>query len=195
MKKIIILLSVVLLSSLFVSAQEKKQTIAERAGVKAVKSKVYKANPDDVKSIDSIIKATYDVISGGVGVKRDWDRFNSLFHPSARLIPTGKNRQTGVFGAFSMKPEGYVERSGNFLIANGFTEKEIARKTEVYGNIAHVFSSYEGTFTQNGAKQTIRGINSFQLVNDGKRWWVLTIFWQGESEDNPIPAKYLKSEK
>ena len=156
------------------------------------KQKTYKANPEDVKSIDAIMKATYDVISGGIGVERDWDRFRSLFHPSARLIPTGRSRETGVFGARPLTPQGYIDSSGKFLVANGFIEKEIGRTTEVFGNIAHAFSSYEGTFTVEGKKNTIRGINSFQLMNDGKRWWVMTIFWQGESPNNPIPEKYLK---
>ena len=45
------------------------------------------ANPADVATMDSIIAAVYDVISGPPG-KRDWDRMRSLFHPGARLIPT-----------------------------------------------------------------------------------------------------------
>lgn len=40
----------------------------------------------------------------------------------------------------------------------------------------------------------MRGINSFQLMNDGKRWWVVTIFWEAETPENPIPEKYLKTE-
>ena len=37
----------------------------------------------------------------------------------------------------------------------------------------------------------MRGINSFQLFNDGKRWWILSIYWQHESADHEIPQKYL----
>lgn len=156
--------------------------------------KDYEADPKDVSSIDSIIKATYDAISGGEGVERNWDRFNSLFHPAARLIPTGKNPQTGVIAARSLTPQGYVDTSGAFLVKNGFTEKEIARHTDTFGNIAQVFSTYEGTYTQDGKPAKIRGINSFQLMNDGARWWVVTIFWQAEDADNPIPEKFLKKE-
>jgi len=77
----------------------------------------------------------------------------------------------------------------------GFFEREIARTADVYGNIAQVFSTYETLKKADDKKPWMRGINSFQLLNDGTRWWVLTIYWQAETPENLIPAKYLKSEK
>lgn len=153
---------------------------------------VKEANPADVASVDAIMKAVYDVISGDSGVKRDWDRFRSLFYPGARLIPTGKNPNTGVTGARPLTPEDYITRSGPFLEQNGFHEREIARKVDQYGNIAQVFSSYHAFKNKNDKEPFMRGINSFQLLNDGKRWWVVTIYWQQETPDNPIPAQYLQ---
>jgi hypothetical protein len=153
------------------------------------------ANPADVNSVDSIVKALYEVISGDAGQKRDWDRFRTLFHLSARMIPTGKNPNTGVFGAAAMTAEDYIKRSGPYLEKEGFHESEIGRKTEIYGNIAHVFSAYEGRNKLADKKPFLRGINSFQLFNDGKRWWVVTIFWQQETPANPLPKEYLKMEK
>jgi hypothetical protein len=153
------------------------------------------ANPADVGSIDAIIKAVYDVISGDAGVKRDWDRFRTLFHKDARLIPTGKNPQTGIFIARSSTPEEYIERNAPFFEKEGFFEQEVARKTNVYGNIAHVFSTY-AAYKKSGDKTPfMRGINSFQLFNDGKRWWIVTIYWQAETPENPIPKEYLKNRK
>ena len=153
------------------------------------------ANPADVSSVDAIMKAVYGVISGDAGQKRDWERFRSLFHPSARMIPTGKNPQTNVFGAVALTPEDYIKRSGPYLEKEGFHESEIGRKTEIYGNIAHVFSTYEGRNKLTDKKPFLRGINSFQLLNDGKRWWVMTIYWQQETPDNLLPKKYLKMNK
>lgn len=152
------------------------------------------ANPADVASIDSIMKAVYDVISGDAGKARDWDRFRSLFVDGARLIPTtGKNKDTGLIAARVITPEEYIKRSEPFLLKDGFHEREIARRVEQYGNIAHVFSTYDSKHKVTDEKPFMRGINSFQLLNDGKRWWVVTIYWQGESADNPIPKEYLKS--
>lgn len=153
------------------------------------------ANPADVASIDAIMKAVYDVISGDAGQKRDWARFRSLFHPDAKLIPSGKNPQTGVIGARFMTPDDYVSRSGPFLEKNGFHEREMARHVDQFGNIAQVFSTYQSFHKKDDKEPFMRGINSFQLLNDGKRWWVLNIYWQQESAENPIPKQYLKNSK
>lgn len=151
------------------------------------------ANPADVSSLDAVMKSVYDVISGEAGKARDWDRFRSLFYKDARLIPTGKNAQTGVIGARVLSPDDYIKRSEPILLKGGFFEREIARRVETYGNITHVFSTYESRHALADKEPFARGINSFQLLNDGKRWWVLTIYWQAETPDNPLPKKYLKS--
>ena len=166
-------------------------TIAAAAQAPAAKE----ASPVDVGSIDAIMKAVYDVISGDAGQKRDWDRFRSLFHQDAKLIPSGKNAQTGVTGARYLTPEDYITRSGPVLEKNGFHEREIARRVDQFGNIAQVFSTYESFRKKDDKTPFMRGINSFQLMNDGKRWWVINIFWQQESAENPIPKEYLKNRK
>ena len=145
----------------------------------------------DTASMDSIISALYGSISGGPGVQRDWARFNNLFHKDARLIPTGKNAGTGLYNATSFTPEEYVKRSEPFMMQNGFFEKEIARKTIRFGNIVHLFSTYEGRNKESDEKPFLRGINSIQLLFDGKRWWILTVYWQAETPDNPLPAEFL----
>jgi hypothetical protein len=148
-------------------------------------------DPADVSSPDAILRAVYDVISGAAGEERDWDRFRSLFVPGARLIPTGQ-RQTGTsFGHGILTPEEYIERSGPFLVQNGFFESEIHRVTERHGPVVHAFSTYESRSRADDPEPFTRGINSFQLFFDGERWWVLTIYWFGESDDHPIPPEYL----
>lgn len=153
------------------------------------------AAPADVNSIDAIMKAVYDVISGDAGEPRNWDRFRSLFHRDARLIPTGKNQQTGLFGAKASTPNEYIQSAGSYFATNGFHEREIARRVDRYGNIAQVFSTYEAYSSRTEKKPMLRGINSFQLLFDGQRWWVMTIYWQQENPDNIIPTKYLKTVK
>jgi hypothetical protein len=141
--------------------------------------------------MDTIIAAVYDVISGPVGKKRDWDRMRSLFLQGARLIPTFA-QPSGGYSSRVLPVEEYIVRAEPLFQKEGFFEKESARKTEMFGHIAHVFSTYESRHSPDDAKPFQRGINSFQLMNDGSRWWIVTIFWQGEDEKNPIPEKYLK---
>lgn len=166
-------------------AQEKKETTAPTTPA---------ANPKDVASMDAILAALYDTISGPAGQTRDWNRLRSLFIPGGRLIPTGK-RPTGESGARVLDVEGYISASVAYLEKNGFFEREIARRTEKYGSIAHVFSTYDSRHKADDAKPFARGINSIQLMFDGTRWWVVTIFWDVETPENPIPKKYLKTVK
>lgn len=149
------------------------------------------ARPDDVKSVDAIITALYDVISGPAGQKRDWDRFRSLFVAGARLIPTGR-RPTGEHVMRVLTPNEYVTNAGARLEQDGFFEREIGRQTQTFGGITHVFSAYDSKRTLADSVPFTRGINSIQLLNDGKRWWVVTIFWDSERPDNRIPAEYLR---
>jgi hypothetical protein len=147
-------------------------------------------DPKDVNSIDGLIAALYDVISGPAGQARNWDRMRTLFIPEARLIPTGK-RPDGTSVRRLLSVEDYIKSSGPSLEKNGFFEIEIGRKTEQFGGIVHIFSTYETKRTAADEKPFMRGINSIQLWNDGKRWWIINVFWQAETPDNPIPQKYL----
>jgi CubicO group peptidase (beta-lactamase class C family) len=151
------------------------------------------ANPSDVASIDAIIKALYAVISGDAGKKRDWDRLRSLFAEGGKMIPLAPKREGVGFEPRFLTVDGYIERSGNYVETNGFFERELSRKTEQFGNIAHVFSTYEGKHKQSDEIPFLRGINSIQLANDGTRWWILNIAWDSERPDNLLPEKYLPS--
>lgn len=145
----------------------------------------------DVASVDSIIAALYGVISGPAGQARDWDRFRNLFAPGARLIPAAPRRDGSAPAALT--PDDYVQRTGDAFLKNGFFETEIARTTEGFGTVMHVFSTYESRRTKDDPKPMARGINSIQLMQHGGRWWIVTVMWDQERPDNPIPAKYLKT--
>ena len=156
----------------------------------AAKDEIPEAAPADVESIDAIMGAVYDAISGPAGA-RDWDRFRSLFIEEARLIRVGRNR-SGTITKEVMKVEDYIARADPYFMENGFFEQEIARATERFGHIAHAFSTYESRGNADDPEPFARGINSFQLMNDGERWWVVTIYWDAESPEFAIPAKYLR---
>lgn len=132
----------------------------------------------------------YGVISGEKGEERNWELFQFLFHPDAKLIPTGKN-QEGQVTARYLTTEDYMKSSGNWLVENGFVETEIYRTTDNFGPITQVFSTYESFRSKNEDIPFMRGINSIQFLYDGSRWWIINIFWTQESEENPIPKKYL----
>ena len=144
----------------------------------------------DVESVDAIVAAVYDVISGGAGEARDWDRWRSLFLPEAQIVSTGVN-QEGEHSYRVMTPEDYVQGAGPSLVRNGFFEDEIGRTQEEFGPVVHLFSAYQSKRTLADPEPFARGINSFQVMHDGERWWVVTIFFTSERADLPIPARYI----
>lgn len=175
-------------------------TFTPAAHAQAAKCENYKAAPTsstgtadakDVASENAIIAALYDVISGPACQHRDWNRFRSLFAPGARLIPTGR-RPDGPVTLRAETPDEYATAAQGPLENNGFFEREISRAGETFGAITHAFSTYESRRAANDAKPFARGINSIQLLNDGTRWWIVTVYWQAERPDSPIPEQFLK---
>lgn len=144
----------------------------------------------DVESVDAIIAALYDVISGGVGQARNWNRMRSLFVPGGKLMPTIP-RPDSTIGMRILGVNDYIAVSGPQLERVGFREREIARRVEQFGHIAHVWSTYEGRTETDST--VVRGINSIQLMNDGTRWWVVSIFWEAERNNMPLPPQYLRN--
>ncbi len=149
---------------------------------------------EKVKTIDQTIETLYSVISGEKGEKRNWELLRYLFHPNAKMIPSGYNSKEGIFKAHYITPDQYIEQSGKWLIENGFFEKEIHRTVNTFGNMSHIFSTYEAFNSEADKKPFMRGINSIQLLFDGKRWWVLNIYWSQESKINLIPVEYLPAQ-
>jgi hypothetical protein len=144
-----------------------------------------RADPD-VASIDGVVWALYEVISGPAGAPRDWDRERKLFIPGARLIPT-RIGPKGEPVADVFDVEGYIASRSAMFAKDSFFERELERRTLVFGNIANVLSSYELSRAP-GEKPFVRGINSIQLFHDGARWWVLSIAWDNERPGNPLPS-------
>ena len=107
----------------------------------------------------------------------------------ARLIPVGCDT-AGNCRIRGRTPEEFATDAGRYFMSNPFYEREAHRVVERYGHIAHAFSTYESRRAP-GEEPFVRGINSFQLYWDGKRWWVVTIYWNDEMTAGKIPAQYL----
>ena len=146
------------------------------------------ADSGDVASIDALIAALYASISGPAGQPRDWDRLRSLFLPTARMIPV-QRAPDGRTRYSVLTVDEYIEGSGPRLTSAGFTEVEIGRRLDRFGDVAHVFSAYEGHI-EGQAEPVARGINTIQLMHDGSRWWITSIAWSPESANLKVPAEY-----
>ena len=145
---------------------------------------------EDTESLDAIIRAMYESVSGPAGLNRDTLRERSLFMRGAHLVRVTLT-DNGTPQAKVMDVEGYLKDTADFFRENNFYEVEIARRTEVFGQIAQVFSTYEARHALDDPEPFKRGINSIQLFNDGNRWWIVNMLWDNEREGNPMPAEYL----
>jgi hypothetical protein len=148
------------------------------------------AKPSDVDSVDHIMAALYDVISGPIGQKRDPNRLKSLFMPKAMMAAVYPNRN-GELRESEFAVDRYASQSLPQMEKSGFFEHEVSRKTEEFGHIVSIFSTYESRYKLDDKSPFERGINSLQLFNDGKRWWIRTILWEGETGTLKLPKKYL----
>ncbi len=155
------------------------------------------AAPADAASVDAIIVALYESVSHPSDREPNWDRMRAICLPVGMFIPP-KKASEDIFtvldvdafeervkkGAAAMKAKGE---------ASGFSEREISRRTDCFGNVCQIFSTYEARRAPSDDKPFVRGINSIQLVRDGRRWWIASVVWDTERPDNPIPPDYLKS--
>lgn len=139
---------------------------------------------EDVDSIEGIVEALYETISGPAG-PRDWDRERSLFAPGARLQPIRPKEEGG--GVLNMLDiERYIESRTPFFARNDFWEVEVSRRVDRFGNIAQVWSRYEGRRSADG-EPFLRGVNSIQLFHDGDRWWIISMLWDNENPGILLP--------
>ncbi|MBU8898817.1 nuclear transport factor 2 family protein [Corallococcus sp. M34] len=151
------------------------------------------AKPEDVRTVDALLAALYDVISGPPGTPRDWQRMRSLFHPGAQMLPVSRGKAAGAgLHAAVTTPEEYIAWGTGYFQTHGFYEKELSRQTMGYGDLVQVLSAYETREALDGPS-TSRGVNSLQLFNDGTRWWILAISWLDEkSAGVPLPKDFAR---
>lgn len=146
------------------------------------------ARPEDVATLDGIIRAYYEVVSGPAGEPPQIERDHTLHRPDALVGFTGIGEDGAPF-VRTMSLDGYYENNGGPR-SQPFYEYEIHREVQRFGNIAHVWSTYASSREPDGEPYA-RGINSIQLYFDGERWWILGWVFDSERDGNPIPSRYV----
>jgi hypothetical protein len=153
-------------------------------------------NPSDVDTVNHLVASLYDVISGPAG-KRDWDRFRSLFLPDGRISvviaesAATKDAPARKSDAVFLTPDMYAQRDDPYFSTHGFFERSIANRTEVFGNLISVWSTYESRHAKEDAEPFSRGINSIQIVHARGRFWIASVLFDDERPGLTLPEKYL----
>lgn len=150
------------------------------------------ARPEDVGTLDGLMRAFYAVVNIDPAEARQWDRDRTLYVPWIRFVATATD-QNGQVKVTRWTHQQYVEATEP-LVAGGFKEWEISRRTQQYGNIAHIDSTYAGEVTGDGKVETFRGVNSIEAYFDGTRWWISSVTWMSESPSHPIPQRYFEKQ-
>ena len=134
---------------------------------------------DDKVAIGAVVDEMYAMISGPKG-PRDWSRQANAFTADARQMRTGVDGY-GVPWIKIMSPAQYQADVSPFFATTSFFEVEMARRIEVLGNMAHVWSLYEARQAPDDTTPERRGINSIQLFKgaDGA-WKIVSMIWDNE---------------
>lgn len=148
----------------------------------------------DGRSVDAIVTALYQSVSCGPEVEPNWDRMAALFLPGAKIVPPRAKSDAAIT---VLDGNAFQERVKNLLASwkqkgesTALYENEVARQEQCFGNVCQIFSTFETRHAPGDPKPMYRGIHSIQLVRDGTRWWIVSLAWDGERSDNPIPPQY-----
>ena len=162
-------------------------TVSSNCAIKPINIPTIAPRPEDVASIDGMIKAWYDIVTVPKGTKPDWARDHTLYTPETRFLSTDVDKNGKIRGTIV---DHTMYASGTTPEAKGFYESEIHRVTQRFGQTAHVMSTYESRHTKDGPV-IARGVNSIELFNDGARWWITYAQWDEERPGNPLPKELL----
>jgi len=148
----------------------------------------------DGRSVDAIVTALYQSVSCGPEVEPNWERMSALFLAGAKIVPP---RAKGDAAISVLDGKAFQERVRKLLESwkqkgesTALYENEVARQEQCFGKVCQIFSTFETRHAPGDPQPIYRGIHSIQLVNDGSRWWIVSLAWDGERPDNPIPPQY-----
>lgn len=147
------------------------------------------AGPGDWESPEALVHALYETISADAGAQRDWERYRVLFLDGARLS-MAMDSKIGS-GIMSMDSEELVAQTETAYAATGFHETPLVTRVERHGPMASVMSSFEVRLRQSDKEPLMRGLNHFQALNDGERWWIVSNVGIVETVDSPLPVDML----
>ncbi|WP_019671465.1 hypothetical protein [Eudoraea adriatica] len=150
-----------------------------------------------VQTIESTIQTAYDCLAGEQGDERNWELYRFLYHPNSQMIRFENDFVDGEIRPQYMSPYDFTASIGKYMEKvkkTGFYEREIHKITEVYGHIAHVWSTCESFTSKKDMDNNnpyVRNVHSFQLAYYQERWWIINLYWYKETDEFPIPKEFL----
>lgn len=150
----------------------------------------FEESGQNLAKIEELTNSLYSCISFRQGEKPDLARLKSLFIKEGMLINNNGDPLIFTIDQF-VDALGYQVSTGSL---KSFSEREVAERTEIFGKIAHRFSTYEARFDPDDPEPLTVGVNSIQFIKVGDSWHVNGLIWNDEAEDRKIPEKYISSD-
>ncbi len=150
----------------------------------------FEESGQDQMKIEELTNSLYSCISFRQGEKPDLARLKSLFIKEGILINNNDDLLIFTIDQF-VDAVGYQVSAGSL---KSFSEREVAERTEIFGKIAHRFSTYEARFDPDDPETLTVGINSIQFIKVDDSWHVSSLVWNDEAEDRKIQEKYILSD-
>ena len=145
------------------------------------------ADPADVATPESVVKALNETLSGRAGEARNWNRFRSLMAPNARFV-TESVAADGAVLRRALGVEDLITSNDKYFATQGFFEHRVITHDEVWAHLAVIVTAFEIRHAS-GEAPFARGIKHFELTSDGKRWFVESIVWESETTASPLPPE------
>ena len=178
------------LACLLLVSQNTANSAASNEDTHHVKIEKIPARPDDVATLDGIMNAYYEVVSGPAGQPRQWNRDHTLYIPDIRFVLMSEDA-SGKISTRSMTHQEFADDSTAALGNSAFYERELHRISHRFGDVAHILSTAEQRVSPDGPA-TGHSIDSIELFWDGHRWWIINAnIWPGDRPGRPLSKEFL----
>jgi hypothetical protein len=179
-----------LICASFLSLEEPGNTQAPQESGTKVAIPQMEPRSEDVSSIDGMVRAYFEVVSGPAEKKRQWGRDATLYIPGIRFLIFRQDKN-GKTSLRTLTHQEFVDESEAAMAGQAFYEREVHRITHRAGNVAHVFCTAEQKHSPDGPVEG-RSVDSLEMFWDGSRWWITNAnIWEVESQGHPLPKEFL----
>ena len=129
----------------------------------------------------------YELFCFKGGATPDPEELRDLFMPEGKVINSNPDlpRALNVEQFIDLQQAQATHRA-----ATGFYEREQFQKIDLFGNVAHVLSTY-AKLDRSHTEPFALGVGSVQLIKVQERWLISVVAWYDQTAEVQVPERYL----
>lgn len=140
--------------------------------------------PDDRTQVDAVVATFFAAFTSGPDLDARLDALRAVFLPGAVVVRTCGAEPLLYDVEQFLAPRRALLHGGAL---QGFREWEVEGRTELYGDVAHRWSSYAKEWEQDGEHRSGAGSKTVQLVRTGAGWRISAVAWDDARDGLPPP--------